>query len=134
MTKKKAAEKEGIKLHYHLDKGLKTLDVELNRIFRIVFNLIDNAVEALKDRNGYKKIRIMGENTIDNYILSVYNNKSVINQELINELFKPGFSTKGKGRGYGLYIIKSLVEETGGKLKVKSEEGFGTQFICYFPK
>lgn len=133
MIKKKEAKKKEIELYYHLDKGIKNLDIQLNKISRILFNLIDNAIEAIKDVNGQKEIRILGENRTDDYVLSIYN-KSVIDQKLIDKLFKPGFSTKGEKRGYGLYIVNSLVEKIGGELKIKSEEEFGTQVICYLPK
>ena len=45
-----------------------------------------------------------------------------------------GYSTKGEGRGTGLYQIKSMVENFGGKITVESQEGVGSSFSVSFMK
>ena len=52
----------------------------------------------------------------------------------INRIFENGFSTKGTGRGTGLYQVKAMVERFGGTITVESQEGVGTSFSVSFTK
>jgi signal transduction histidine kinase len=54
--------------------------------------------------------------------------------EFMDKLFMPFVSTKGKGRGYGLWRAKTVIEELGGSIQVESVKGTGTTFIIWLPK
>jgi two-component system chemotaxis sensor kinase CheA len=59
-------------------------------------------------------------------------------RELLDLLFKPGFSTKSQvtevsGRGVGLDVVKRAVEELGGSVMVTSSKGAGTTFSLWLP-
>jgi signal transduction histidine kinase len=54
-------------------------------------------------------------------------------QENLIKIFEPLFTTKAKGIGLGLPIVKLLVEGHGGTIEVKSEVGKGTTFIVCLP-
>lgn len=59
-------------------------------------------------------------------------------QEIIDFLFLPSFSTKEKvtnlsGRGVGLDVVKTKIEQLGGVIEVKTEKGKGTKFIIRLP-
>ena len=49
-------------------------------------------------------------------------------------IFENGYSTKGEGRGTGLYQVKTMVENFGGKITVESQEGVGCSFSVSFTK
>ncbi|MBM7623126.1 sensor histidine kinase [Sporohalobacter salinus] len=134
IPKKEKAIKEDLDLSYQIDQGIESIKLPLNKIFRIVSNLVDNAIDATKDFNEECKIEIKGKNKNKEYILKVFNTGPVIEDKLIGEILQAGFSSKGGERGYGLYIVKSLVEEAEGRLEIESEPNYGTEFICYFPK
>ena len=53
--------------------------------------------------------------------------------ELQEKVFEPFFSTKEEGTGLGLSIAVRVVEQHGGRLAVKSEEGQGTTFVITLP-
>lgn len=58
--------------------------------------------------------------------------------DVINLLFKPGFSTAAKvtdvsGRGVGLDVVKSKIESLGGTVEVKTKQGIGSRFIIRLP-
>ena len=49
-------------------------------------------------------------------------------------IFEKAYSTKGEGRGTGLYQVKTMVENFGGKITVESQLGIGTSFAVSFTK
>jgi signal transduction histidine kinase len=53
--------------------------------------------------------------------------------ETRDKLFKPLFTTKSKGQGFGLAVVKKLTEALNGKVYVESEVGKGTRFTLEFP-
>ena len=57
-----------------------------------------------------------------------------ISQKDLEHIFENGYSTKGDGRGTGLYQVKTLVEALGGTISVESQEGVGTSFSVSFTK
>ena len=59
---------------------------------------------------------------------------SGIEEGNIDRIFENGFSTKGNGRGTGLYQVKKLVENAGGNINVESQKGVGTSFTVSFKK
>ena len=56
-----------------------------------------------------------------------------IPEEDLERIFKPLFTTKAKGIGLGLVIVKTLVEGHGGTIEVESEVGQGTTFTVSLP-
>jgi signal transduction histidine kinase len=56
-----------------------------------------------------------------------------IPEDVKGKLFTPLFTTKSKGQGLGLAVVKRLVEGLNGNIRVESEEGKGTKFIIELP-
>ena len=57
-----------------------------------------------------------------------------IPREIQKSMFEPFISTKGeKGTGLGLWIVKGIVENHGGRVRVRSTVGRGTVFKLTFP-
>ena len=52
-----------------------------------------------------------------------------IEEELKDKIFEKGVSTKGEGRGIGLYHTKQLITSLGGRISVESEVGIGSCFM-----
>ena len=50
----------------------------------------------------------------------------------MERIFENGYSTKGEGRGTGLYQVKAMVENFGGKITVESQAGVGASFCVSF--
>jgi hypothetical protein len=134
LPKKLEATKVEIDFDFEIEEGVEDISISLNKLFKIISNLIDNAIDATKTFDGERKIRVIGENYGEKYVLSIYNSGPIIDEELKYSIFESGFSTKGTGRGFGLHIIKSIIENAQGELQLISEEEYGTEFTCYLPK
>ena len=135
ISKKIEAKSEGINLTVDISTDLEKVIIPENKLLKILFNLIDNAIDAMKnlsDNDKFINVKLIDEK--DNVKLVVYNSKPIIPDDILNNIFSPGFSTKGDHRGFGLYIVKNLLNDYGGDIKAKSEKGVGTKFICYLPK
>ena len=67
-------------------------------------------------------------------LITVQDTGEGIKAENREKIFENGFSTKGEGRGTGLYQVKSMVEALGGKISLESQEGVGASFSVKFGK
>lgn len=102
----------------------------------IWLNLVMNAHDALMGRDG-AEIRIRAEYLADDDVIqvTVADNGPGIPNELIQEIFKPFFTTKpvGEGTGLGLHICRQTAERVGGSISVKSSPSEGTVFFVRLP-
>ena len=102
----------------------------------VIGNLIDNAFDAMniKDIDRQKELHF-GIYSRKNALLITIDDTGIgISQNNIDHIFDNGFSTKGVGRGTGLYQVKEMVEAIGGKITVESQENVGTSFTVSFSK
>lgn len=115
-----------------LELEVESLDVKTDPYFirRILTNLVINAVQAMPSG---------GQLTIDAHekdkrlILTVSDTGNGIPEEVKVRMFKPLVTTKSKGQGLGLAVVKRLVDSLQGSINFESEEGKGTKFIIQLP-
>lgn len=89
----------------------------------IIGTLFDNAIEALGNYDGEKKIWLTIKLVENNRIsLQVVNTFDKVSFADINHFFEMGYSTKGEGRGVGLYNVKKLLHKHRGNINVLSTE------------
>ena len=67
-------------------------------------------------------------------LITVDDTGSGIAESDMERIFENGFSTRGEGRGTGLYQVKIMVENLGGTITVESQKGVGTSFAVSFTK
>ena len=103
----------------------------------VIGNLIENAFEAMNEKSGYEvqKELLFGIYSRPGAVLITTDDTGVgISEENLERIFENGFSTKGEGRGTGLYQAKEMVERYGGEITVESQEGIGSSFSISFTK
>ena len=111
-------------------------DVEIydyeNEFSQVLLNIITNARDALVSNKIEKPIIKVNVSKIENnVIVKIKDNANEINEEIIDRIFEPYFTTKGKGNGtgIGLYMSKLIIEKNmNGKLTVKNDNN-GAVFI-----
>ena len=106
-------------------------------LITVIGNLLDNAFDAMNDctdYKGHKELMFGIYSKPDAVLITVDDTGSGIKSEDMELIFENGFSTKGEGRGTGLYQVKAMVENFGGKITVESQEGVGTSFSVSFVK
>ncbi len=99
---------------------------------RIVGNLTLNATQAMP-YGGKLALRVYKEKQTGDIILTVKDTGVGIPENIKEKLFTPTFTTKSKGQGFGLAVVKRMTEALGGAVTFESEEGKGTKFILRFP-
>jgi signal transduction histidine kinase len=97
---------------------------------RILTNLSSNAVQAMP-KGG--KLTLDAAYKDNKVFISVLDTGVGISDEAKDKLFTPLFTTKSKGQGFGLAVVKKLTDALNGKVSVKSEIGKGTRFTLEFP-
>ena len=97
---------------------------------RALMNLIQNAVQAMPKGGS---LNINAKCKGKHAYISVEDTGEGIPEEVKSKLFTPLFTTKSKGQGFGLAVVKRLVEAQGGKISFESKQGKGTTFTIQLP-
>ena len=101
----------------------------------IVGNLLENAIEELSGSNAeVKEIKLSIYCRPDCNLILCEDTGGGIRPEVREHIFEKGVSSKGEGRGLGMYMIGQLVEANGGTIEVDSEEQAGTCFTLTFTR
>ena len=129
------AERKQIKLHLDVDdlKGSHEMIADQEKISRIVFNLLSN---ALKYTPAGGEIFVSLKDEGANLRLDVRDTGKGISQDEADKIFERFFQAKGaaSGTGIGLALVKSFVELHHGEARVESEPGKGSDFIVVIPR
>lgn len=129
------AERKQIRLHLDVDdlKGSHEMIADQEKISRIVFNLLSN---ALKYTPAGGEIFVSLKDEDANLRLDVKDTGKGISQDEADKIFERFFQAKGaaSGTGIGLALVKSFVELHHGEARVESEPGKGSDFIVVIPR
>ncbi|MDP2218372.1 MAG: PAS domain S-box protein [Methanolobus sp.] len=132
----KRAIDKNIKINTSPAPDLKTIVVDRQKLHKILFNLLENAIKFTYP-NGFVKIEVKKIN--DSVQFSVQDTGIGIEREKIETLFEPFVQIDGSisrrygGTGLGLALVKKFVEMHNGRIRVESEIGRGSAFIFELP-
>jgi len=115
--------------------------VDESQIEQVIVNLLLNAMDSIKNSGEIfvstklSKIKSDSKEKTEQemVIVQIQDTGEGIEDEIIEKIFNPFFTTKSEGVGMGLAISSRLVEENGGRLEVNSEIGKGSSFLLYLP-
>jgi two-component system, sensor histidine kinase len=99
----------------------------------VIYNLLSNAIKY-RSPERVPHIRIQSEYLPGYCVLTVSDNGLGLETDRVQQLFTmfKRLHTHVEGTGIGLYMVKKMVENAGGKIEVKSQVGEGTTFSVYF--
>ncbi|MBD2439395.1 ATP-binding protein [Nostoc sp. FACHB-110] len=110
------------------------------QINQVLMNMLNNAIDALEEAeprlNHPRQIWIITEKLSNCYVaIHIRDNGNGIPTEIHHQIFNPFFTTKpvGKGTGLGLSISYQIVESHRGRIQMKSDPAWGTEFIIELP-
>jgi signal transduction histidine kinase len=128
-----------VNLIMDLDNNLPLVSCQVGKINQVVLNLINNALDALEEKNGTNgkasQLIVGTKNLGDSIQIIIGDNANGIDKELQRKIMEPFYTTKdvGKGTGLGLSISYSIIEDHGGAIEIDSEMGVGTKFMVTLP-
>ena len=120
-----------VEAHAECDSQLPKIKIDVTFLKRILVNLATNAVQAMP--NG-GKLTIKAAQHDGTVVITVADTGVGIPDSVKPKMFQPLMTTKSKGQGFGLAVVKRLVEAQDGTITFDSKVGEGTQFKITFPK
>ena len=135
---------EDVSIKTDLAPDLKNARIDRGSIEQLVMNLVVNARDAMP-KGGEISIRTanaeaetvpLHERKFSDYIMfSVSDTGIGIDEDIIEHIFNPFFTTKGagKGTGLGLSVVYGIVQQHGGWININSDYGRGAEFTVYIP-
>ena len=118
----------GAQLRLELDESLPPLAADPLALRRILENLVGNAVDSLDGRAGTVTVATKSA-AGGRILLEVADTGSGMTREQLDRAFDDFHTTKPGGTGLGLSVVRRLVADIGGSLRVATEPGAGTRFI-----
>lgn len=108
--------------------------IDVNQLTIAIRNLLDNAWQAIGDREGGRiEVTVIdrGDAGVD---VTVSDNGVGMSRDTMAKLFQPFYTEREGGSGIGTVIVKRVVEAHGGIVTVESEQGKGTSFLLNLPR
>ena len=131
---KPQAERKSVALSAELFTGLPLVQVDKDRIYQVITNLVHNAIK-FTSQNG--EVNISTELSENSVLVKVSDTGIGISKENLPRIFerfyKADKARAGEGAGLGLAIAKHVIQAHGGNIWVESEEGKGSTFFFDLP-
>ena len=117
----------------HTDRSMKQILADKKLLNQVIINLVNNAVDAVMENEGKRKISIDLSTLPPNRVsISVRNNGPIIQPDVQEKIFVPFFTTKRDGSGIGLSICREIMKLHKGSLTVVSSGDGSTTFTMEF--
>ena len=119
-----------------MDIVLKDMDIKVDAdetlMEQVLINLVVNAMEAVKEKKEKKIMLSAGKDQQNKVFIKVSDNGTGMDNETLENIFIPFFTTKKTGSGIGLSLCKQIMMLHKGNIKVQSKLGEGTVFTMQF--
>jgi len=115
-------------------RNLPPVWVDAKQLQQVFFNVIINAIQAMKDGGTLLLQTDLIEEQGQTFVKVLIGDSGPgIKPKDQERIFTPFFTTKTQGTGLGLAICRQLMEQQGGSIEIKSRLGEGTRVIIYLP-
>lgn len=119
--------------HIELQEGDDRVEVEPQLLQQVIFNLVNNACQAMGETGT---LTLRSQIQTNEIYFSVHDTGPGVPPSIREAIFTPFFTTKeeGQGTGLGLSMSRSIIEKFDGKLYLNEEKREGTEFVIVLPK
>ncbi|HEV2708568.1 MAG TPA: ATP-binding protein [Pyrinomonadaceae bacterium] len=126
---------EEIRMDVRLAHALPPAMLDIEQIRRVFVNLLDNAIEALAEVDGERRITVAtGHDPARGLLLAeVTDTGHGIARTDFARLFQPYFTTRGRGTGLGLAIVQRILSDHSGRVRAESNRPRGARMIIELP-
>lgn len=128
--------RDSVHLDLQIDPGLPPVAIDRALLLQALSNLYDNALDAMEKEKGVLSVRAraLGDLTpCDRVRFVVRDTGPGMTAEQVARIFEPFYTTKPKGTGLGLAVVRRTVEHHGGQIHVVSSTGRGTSVVIDLP-
>lgn len=122
---------ENIEASCQVEKKAKKIVTDPDLLKRILSNLASNAIQAMPEGG---KLVLHADQEGESIVITVSDTGVGIPDEVKPKLFTPLFTTKSRGQGFGLAVVKRMADALGATVIYESEFGKGTKFILHLPQ
>jgi len=115
-----------ITFEFKQDKEIPKLNIDAEKLNRVMINLLDNAVAAMDKTGGRVEITTSYDPAARKVKVEVADNGCGVPHRYKMKIFEPYFSTKKSGTGLGLAIVTSIISDHQGRVEVRDNDPAGT--------
>lgn len=111
------------------------VNVDIQKLTEALLNLLLNAIQAIPEPPGVISITAGMDSENKNAVIAIEDTGTGIDENSIQKIFDPFYTTKnvGKGTGLGLAVVYGIIKKHNGTIRVESKLGQGTKFIITLP-
>jgi nitrogen fixation/metabolism regulation signal transduction histidine kinase len=118
-------QQEGGRLHAQLATDLPALAGDASQLRQVIHNLVQNALDAVDEQAGGQVTISTEAARLDDGVarairLKVVDNGPGFSEKILKRAFEPYVTTKARGTGLGLAVVKKIVEEHGAKIRLNN--------------
>jgi len=125
-------EQENVTVRHNISDRSLQIKADPQLLYRAFLNVIANAMQSMENTRRLLTIDI--SDAKESYLVSIQDTGCGIKRENLDRIFDPFFSTKDKGSGLGLSIVRNIVESHNGTVEIETLEGVGTNVKISLPK
>lgn len=123
-----------ITLEKQFEEKLPLILSDETQISQVIFNVLNNAIDAIKTKSEIKKIICRTAlNTKNEILITIIDTGCGIEKENLDDIFLPFYTTKNNGSGIGLALSYHIIEQHNGKIYAATKNKEGTQINIVLP-
>ncbi len=126
-------EGKGIAVRYSIQPGAKQVVADPRALQQALLNVMTNASDALADRST-PAITVAVQKKFGRILIQVSDNGSGMTEQQQQDLFKPFYTSKARGTGLGLVIVKKMLARMNGEIEITSLLNEGTTVDIHLPE
>jgi signal transduction histidine kinase len=121
---------QGYTIDKHYDNNLPEITADSDMLYQAFLNILINAMQAMP-KGGEINVKIASS---DNTVKIFFEDQGEgIAEDILEKIWDPFFTTKAKGTGLGLGIVKNIIESHGGRVQISNRSVSGARMIVEIP-